>query len=235
MNQQARTGISFGAALGRITKHCCSALATLVAAVGFSTPALAHPHVFIDGGVDFRFGPDRQLEALEITWIYDPFETLYMLAENEMMLNADGGLDEADRQELQRRLAEFPPDFDGSAHLGAGGAMQVLAWPENTRVDVVDGRLHMRFTRRLETPISAVGDAVDVAFYESTYFFDFSLTEAPKLIGAAEGCTAKVALFDPNSQDRALLDVLAKLSREETSDIENVGSYFADRISVTCD
>ena len=73
-----------------------------------------------------------------------------------------------------------------------------------------------------------------MAFYESTYFFAFSVTQEPTLLGHAGRCTADVRPFRPDAEDAALQAMLARLSREETPDIENVGALFADRIVVRC-
>ncbi len=207
----------------------------LAAALSLATACASHPHVFVDGGIDFRFGTDGQLIAIEVTWLYDPFESLYMLSAHEMGLNNQGELDEADRLELTRRLSEWPEDFDGSAHLILNGSRSDLEWPQELGVHFVDGRLQLSFTRMLSRPSLLSGTSAEVAFFESTFFFDFSLTKEPKLIGNAPECVATTSKFDPDTQDRALLEVLSKLNREETSDIPNVGSYFADRITLKCD
>lgn len=200
-----------------------------------ASAAFAHPHVFIDGGVNFILGPDHELEAIEVTWLYDEFETLYMLASHGMDLNAQGSLDEADRQDLVRRLSDWPADFDGSAHLTSRGKAIALNWPQNLDAELVEGRLQLTFDRSLQEPIKLTEHAVEAAFFERTYFFDFTVTYTPEIRGLAAGCAAEIIPFDPTTQDKALLDVLAKLSREETSDIENVGGFFADRIVVICD
>ncbi|MCT4607632.1 MAG: DUF1007 family protein [Pelagimonas sp.] len=205
-----------------------------LAALGAS-PALAHPHVFVDGGVDFQFNADRQLQSLQVTWLYDAFETLYMLSAEGMNLTPQGTLDEADRLELVRRLSNWPEDFDGSAHLKIDGAEIALDWPSGLDAQMIDGRLQLTFTRALSDPLDLRGITAEVAFFESTYFFDFTLTKAPELRGNAMGCGPQVIPFDPDSNDQELLDVLAKLSREETSGIDNVGAFFADQIILRCD
>ncbi len=197
-------------------------------------PALPHPHVFVDGGVDFIFGDDQQIEALEVTWHYDEFETLYTLSVLELSLNDEGKLDEVDRLELVRRLSDWPDDFDGSAHLSIEGEPVPLKWPTGLDARMVDGRLLITFTRILEEPTTLEGRPAEVAFYESTYFFAFSVTNTPQLIGAADPCGATVIPNDPDDQPEELRAALAALSREETPEIANVGALFADRIVVTC-
>ena len=75
--------------------------------------------------------------------------------------------------------------------------------------------------------------SADVAFYESTYFFAFAITDDPRIFGPST-CSANVIPFEADQGDAVLMETLAKLGREETSDIENVGAVFADRIVVEC-
>ncbi len=208
----------------------------VVAVVCLFPPAEArsHPHVFVDGGVDFVLRDGNVLEALDVTWHYDEFETLYILSSYGMSLNDEGGLDEADRVELVRLRSDWPDDFDGSAHLAVDGAGIELVWPEDLDLQLVAGRLKMTFSRRLASPIRLTTRNVEVAFYESTYFFAFSITQEPNLFGNDGSCTADVLSFDPDAEDAALQAMLAELSREEIPDIRNVGALFADRIVVRC-
>lgn len=178
---------------------------------------------------------DATLDALQVTWLYDEFETLYMIAEAGMGLNAAGVLDEADRSELVRQLSDWPEDFDGSAHLTIDGQPVLLNWPEGLDVQVVDGRLQLTFLRPLASPTSLSGRKVQVAFYESTFFFAFSVTKKPSFAPAGDACAAQVTRFDPETAPAGLMTRLAALDHEETPEIEDVGALFADRISVTCD
>ena len=61
-------------------------------------PAQSHPHVFVDGGVDFVFDEKNLLSALLITWLYEEFETLYILSSYGMSVDSDCELAEVDRQ-----------------------------------------------------------------------------------------------------------------------------------------
>lgn len=214
-------------------RYVVSAYAAAIVTLGGANPASAHPHVFIDGGVDFHLSENDTLKALRVTWLYDAFETLYMLSSHDMSLTQDGVLAEGDRVELRRRLSNWPDDFDGSAHLTVNGQAIDLAWPSGLDVQLIDGRLRLTFIRGLETPIPLTGADVEVAFYESTYFFDFSVTKTPELIGGENTCRATVIPFEPDRHD-PLLKALAKLSREETPTETNVGANFADRIYLRC-
>lgn len=214
--------------------HARLAIGIVAAELIAAAPVAAHPHVFVDGGVDFVMRDRTMLEALEVTWLFDEFETLYTLSSAGVGLNEDGGLDEADRLELVRQLSDWPDDFDGSAHPSVDGVAIALEWPTGLDARLIEGRLEMTFTRRLEAPISLSERRVEVAFYESTYFFDFSITNAPLIRNGSGDCAARVIPFEADAQSAALQTTLLELGREETPDIENVGALFADRIVLRC-
>jgi ABC-type uncharacterized transport system substrate-binding protein len=214
--------------------HARLAIGILAAELIAAAPVAAHPHVFVDGGVDFVMRDHMVFEALEVTWLFDEFETLYTLSSAGIGLNDDGGLDEADRLELVRHLSDWPDDFDGSAHLSVDGAAIALAWPTGLDARLIEGRLEMTFTRRLEAPISLSEQRVEVALYESTYFFAFSITNTPLIANGSDDCAARVVPFEADDQSAALQSTLYELGREETPDIENVGALFADRIVLQC-
>lgn len=216
-----------GKALWRIS-------AAIVSLTPVAMPVQAHPHVFVDGGVDFVLSEGDLLEALQVTWLYDEFETLYILSFYGMSLNSKGTLDEKDRLELIRLRSDWPSDFDGSAHLSVEGESIALEGPSGLDAQLIDGRLKVTFSRRLEIPINLGRSPAEVAFYESTYFYAFTVTNKPQLLGDSGTCAAKVIPFDPDAQDTALQAALAKLSREETPENEKVGALFADRIAVRC-
>ena len=132
-------------------------------------PAQSHPHVFVDGGVDFMFDEKSAICPL-ITWLYDEFESLYILSSYGMSVNSEGALTEADRQELIRYRSNWPIDFDGSAHLSIDNKNIALEWPTNLDAEFIDGRLSVTFMRKLTTAVDLTISPATVAFYESSYF-----------------------------------------------------------------
>ena len=194
----------------------------------------AHPHVFVDGGIDFVFAEDGALQAVELTWLYDEFETLYMISRYGLNLNSKGALGDEERLKLIEELRVFPEDFDGSAHLSLDEEAVELDWPKDLDGHLLDGRLQVTFVRDLTTPLHVEGKEIKAAFYESTYFFAFKITNAPKILGHPGACQTEVIPFSPDPNDASLFAKLASLSREEKPEDENVGAQFADRISLRC-
>ncbi|MEL7346741.1 MAG: DUF1007 family protein [Pseudomonadota bacterium] len=213
-----------------------AAIRTLVlggALAAGASGAQAHPHVFIDGGVDFVFAEDGRLQALHVTWRFDAFETLYMLSAHGVGTRPDGTLEEADRDRLRNGLDEWPDEFDGSAHLTIDAEPVSLSLPRDLDVDVVDGRLEMRFTRTLASPEPLSGKAVELGFYEATYYYEMALTEEPQIAGPGD-CETEVTLFEADQALTVVQTTLFELGREETPTMPNVGALFADRITLEC-
>ncbi|MGY3436650.1 MULTISPECIES: DUF1007 family protein [unclassified Marinovum] len=197
-------------------------------------PLGAHPHVFIDGGIDFAFDGTANLQGITVTWIYDPFETLYMLSEMDVTPSGPDGFTDEERQIVEANLSDFPADFDGSAHLSIGAEPVALGWPSDLTAQMRGERLALTFTRTLDVPLPMDGRALTAAFYERTYFFDFSLTEDSKITGSGDLCSATRDPFKASEKTAEMQQALAKLSREESPADSNVGAQFADRVVVTC-
>lgn len=197
---------------------------------------VAHPHVFVDGGVDFIFDDTgASLQTVSVTWRYDAFETLFMLS--NMGVSPEPGQDFSpdDRRRAEAMLSEFAPDFDGSAHLTVAGVPVALEWPRDLSARMVGDRLEVSFLRDLAAPLASAGPLrIDVGFYERTYYFAFSLTDAPTFENAQDRCSITIALFEDTEQTAEMRAALARLSREEEPENSTAGAVFADRMVVQC-
>ena len=194
----------------------------------------AHPHVFVDGGVDFVISEAGQFTTIQVTWRYDAFETLYLLSEMNVSPAPSSDFSDAEREKVESTLGRFPPDFDGSVHIALVGAPVALQDPRNLAARMVGDRLEITFLRDLEIPIDVRGQKLNIGFYERTYFFAFSLTDAPDVRGAADQCSYEMTPFDASAQSDEVLQELAKLGREETPEDNNIGATLADRMVVPC-
>ncbi|MEM0923886.1 MAG: DUF1007 family protein [Pseudomonadota bacterium] len=219
--------------IARLSQLTAAALASLSATA--MSPAAAHPHIFVNGGVDFVLDDQDRLDALKITWIFDAFESLYLLSAVGQIPAANGALDPVARDVLIGEFALLLEEFSGSAHLTAGAAPVALGEASDLDVDLVNGRVQLTFQRRPDSPLEILSQDLEVGFYEATYFYDFSATTEPQVFGGTPDCRAETILFNPDTQLVALQSTLSDLSREETPAIENVGALFADRIVLKCD
>lgn len=194
----------------------------------------AHPHVYVDGGISFVIRDGHVLEALQVTWLYDEFETLYILSALDLSLTPDGTLADADMQTLRLDRQTWPSDFDGSVHPIAESGDIALQWPTTPELEMVEGRLRMTFFRHLTTPLDLSVQQIDVAFYETTYFFAFKITQPPEFLGDINECYGEIVPFDTNEKSEEIRATLRALGREQIPQDRNVGALFADKVIVSC-
>lgn len=195
----------------------------------------AHPHVFVDGGIDFVVEDGTKLTKLEITWLFDKFETLFLLSSSGVSLTEEGRLPQDAWSKLESEIGSWPDSFSGSAHVSVAGRPVPLSDPAQFDVRMVDTRLELSFTRTLAQPQPLSGVTLRTAFYEASYFYDFSITQSPRLLGQAETCTADVIPFVAGEKEKSIQKALQALGKEQTPDQPNVGALFADTVYLTCD
>lgn len=209
-----------------------AAAAAALAALLAETPAVsAHPHIFIDGGVDLLFDGEGRLAVLEVTWVYDAMTSLVML--EDLGIDAAAPLGPRDRGRLAAYQTEWQPGFAGDSYLLDGEDPVVLSGPIDADADIRDGRVVIRFARDVAVPFRPDPEAV-VEVYDPTYFTAYAVTDAPRLSGTAAGCRAEVDRFEPTAALQPLLDELSAVPIDAEPD-RALGRLFADRIRVSCD
>jgi polyphosphate kinase len=191
----------------------------------------AHPHIFIDGGVDFRFDAEGRLAGLQVTWIYDAMTSLLML--DDLGIDGTVPLEAGDRQRLAAYQTSWEAGFDGDSYLRDGDRRIALSGPLDPGSEIRDGKVVITFRRDVEMPFHPGTDTV-AEIYEPTYFTAYAITETPRLEGGAEGCRAEVVPFRPSASLRPLLDKLGAVPIDATPD-EDLGRLFADKVRLTCD
>lgn len=196
-------------------------------------PAAAHPHVFVDAEIAFRLGEGGALEALRVTWSFDEFYSMLLLAELGIDPVAEPGA--AALATLAALQPDWARDFGGEGAARYDEVEIALAPAEAPVAEVTDGRLRIAFDRRLATPVDPSAGAVLAEVYDPTFFVAYSMLEAPRVEGpGAEGCRAVLRPFAPNAETDALQSALMALGMEETPETPQVGRVFADSAALTC-
>lgn len=194
--------------------------------------AEGHPHVFIDGGVDFLGDDQGRVGAVRITWIYDEFTTLYVLQNLKFDADGDGALTAEERRFLVEDQTTWEPGFDGDGYLFQDGQRVALGGPTEGEVDLVDGRLKVTFRRALAAPQRPA--ALTAKLYDPAYYYAYAIVQPPK-VDALPGCRATLIPFVADTGLAALQSTLSGLSANETPEQQDVGALFADQVRLTCD
>jgi ABC-type uncharacterized transport system substrate-binding protein len=194
--------------------------------------AQAHPHVFIDAGVDFLFDDEGRLSHLRVTWLYDHLWTLILLEDLGIAEAPDGTIAPEDANAVARDQSQWIDGYEGDATLLHDGRAVGLSRPIEPQADYREGQVEIRFLRALEAPIRPEAGTV-VKLYDPTYFVAYFVAYEPGLEFAPEGCTAEVVPFEPTGPLVALQQSLFDIPPDEDPE-EPVGHLFADRVYVSC-
>jgi ABC-type uncharacterized transport system substrate-binding protein len=193
----------------------------------------AHPHVFIDAGIDFLFDAEGRLSHVRIAWRYDFLSSLLLLEDLGITEGEDGSISDADKAALAQDQTQWVEGFEGDASLHHGTERMALSRPIEPQAGYDDGYVEIRFLRRLAEPIVPGPDTI-ARLYDPTYFVDYALAAPPGLEHAPPSCTVRVEPVEPTGPLAALQQSLFELGPDEEPD-EPVGHLFADRIILTCD
>ncbi len=205
----------------------------LALALGLSPGiARAHPHIYIDGGVDFVFDAGGRLTDLKVTWIYDALTSLFML--EDLGIDAAAPLSAGDRARLAAYQTEWDAGYDGDGYLWDGPRRIGLSGPQAADADLLDGKVAITFRRSVAAPFRPGPETV-VKVYDPSYFTAYAVTAPVRLEGGAAGCHAVVEPFAPGGPLIALQRSLSSLPADATPEDAEVGALFADKVHVTCD
>ena len=234
------TGTRAGATVIAATVHAdyiggMRLILVLTAIVCLGSPVSAHPHVYVDAGVEVVFDEAGRVAGVRLSWTYDEFFS-FMLTE-DLGLDTDGDLvmTEEELAALAEGVLDWPSDFGGDLYLLQQDAPVALGPRSEASVDYVDGRVIERHFRPLETPVAAdVPLAVQV--YDPFYYIAYEVAPDIVLQGGA-GCVTELRKADLNAA-YSLVDEL--LYGRPASDVgpdeafPEVGEAFSDTVLVTC-
>jgi len=192
--------------------------------------ARAHPHVFVDVGLELRTDARGRLLGVEVTWRYDALFSMLILSDRGLDADGDMLLDAAEQELLIGfDLSDWPEGFEGALFVEDAGGKVALGPPEALSLALSDGRLVTRHFR----PVAAPGPLPRRLWlrpFDPSYYAALELTGE---VGLPEGCTGAVARPDRTAAD-ALVARLGGPDDESLFEEVEVGIHYADTLEVAC-
>ncbi|WP_170517783.1 DUF1007 family protein [Ruegeria atlantica] len=198
-------------------------------------PAMAHPHVFIDTGLEFIVDDAGQLTHVRVTWAYDELYSLYQLEDMKLDQDFDGVLTENEEKFLAGFDAQWIEGYNGDLVVFADGVPVSLSGPLEPTATTEDGRIVTTHLRAVD------GDAVSASSltakaFDETFYIAYELTR-PVTVSGPSSC--QMDRIDPDidgqlAQMQAFLLTLDADYDLEENDIPLVGENFATEIFVSC-
>ena len=209
---------------------------SFLAMMAVAGPVAAHPHMFIDVGLTFRFDDQGRATGVTIEWHYDEFVSLSYLTDEGYDPDFDGVL----TPEEQARLTGFDTRWQ-AGHAGDSYALLdevdlSLSGPTEPTARLEGGRIVTSHHRTFAEPVTIAHASLIVQVYDPSFYTAYTIAYDPVLEGAAADCLVQV--FEP---DRAAADAILQAALDElsgTADVESefpaIGSAYAEEARVTC-
>lgn len=208
-------------------------LSTVFACLG--VPLGAHPHIFVEAGVEIVLDEAGQLTGIRLSWTYDEFFS-FMLT-SDLGLDMDGDLTMTDEElaTLAGQVLDWPMEFGGDLYLTQRDRQIALGPRGEASVDYVGGQVIERHFRPLAEPLDPSWP-VAVQVFDPYYYVAYEISPQIGLQGGA-GCAVELRKADLNAA-YSLVDEL--LYGRPASDVgpdeafPEVGQAFSDTVFVSC-
>jgi ABC-type uncharacterized transport system substrate-binding protein len=198
--------------------------------------ASAHPHIFIDSGVEVIFDGQGQVTALRISWAYDDFYSLLAIEDRGLDPDGDGRLTPEAQASLSGFDMGWDADYDGDLYVQNQGAAVAMGRPEDVTARYKDGIITSTHLRKLATPVRPGPAGLAVQIYDPGYYTAYTIASDAVLTNAPAGCEAKVYAPDVSEADEKLQAVLQEYQANQSveADFPAVGANYADEVRITC-
>jgi ABC-type uncharacterized transport system substrate-binding protein len=203
--------------------------------IGFAAPASAHPHVFIDAGLEVIFDDQGNATALRISWTYDEYYSLVIAEEHAIDPDYDGAATAEEAAKLAGFDMGWDASFPGDTYALMNNAELALSRPADWTASYAGGKITSSHVRTFETPVKMTDVPLIVQVYDPSFYTAYAIVGTPVLTGA-NGCSVEV--FEP---DAAAADAQLQAAIEEmagSTDVEGefpaIGKAYSEEARVTC-
>lgn len=214
------------------------ALALALGLMAPPSPALAHPHVFVDAKAEVVFNPKGEIVAVRNIWRFD--EAYSAFASQGLDKNRDGKLSVDELAPLARLNVESMDDYAFFTFITAGDKDIDFKKPTQYWLEADDdGQLILYFTLPTKAPVKVAGLRTRLEIYDPTYFVAFKMVgdgDEPILLDQAPAaCAFKV--FRPEGLDPAVAATLAQIpadQRQLPAELQLVTDGLTNGADISC-
>ena len=166
-------------------------------------PALAHPHVFIDTGIEIILNDRNEATGLRISWTYDDLYSLYIVGDMGLDPDWDGTLTPEEVAQLSGFDMKWIEGFEGDTYALMAGVPLKLSGPRDWTAGYAGGKITSTHVRDFATPVPVAEVPLIVQAYDPGYYSAYTIPGDPVVTGGA-GCTAQVFVPDLDEAQAAL-------------------------------
>jgi len=204
--------------------------------LALATPLGAHPHIFVDTGLEVVLDPEGRLTHLRITWTYDEFYSLLVTEDRGLDPDYDGILTEAEITSLNGFDMQWIEGFNGDTVLFSGAEVVPLSPPQEVETSFSEGRITTSHLRSVEGPAPEARGLV-IKPYDPTYYTAYEVKGQVAVTGN-DACRGLVKMPDMTADLRALQADLGALDAQTSPEevgLPDIGEALASEVVVTCE
>lgn len=208
-------------------------LACLCGLILSPTQAFAHPHAWIDYRTHVILDDDNKIVAIKEHWVFDDTYTEFALHDFDKNKNKNGKLDHKLLMDLAAENIKNLKDVDYFTAVEEKAAKKAITSISEVDSYLVDGKIALDFTLHLKEPADPIHNKVDYMIYDPSYYVSMlhDKKDAIVLDGKnAASCTYDLATPNPNTATISLASAIDKNGKAP----DELGSYFAQRMTITC-
>ncbi|MEY8831484.1 DUF1007 family protein [Sedimentitalea sp. XS_ASV28] len=199
-------------------------------------PALAHPHIFIDTGLEIMLDEAGALTQVKITWTYDEYYSLLITQDLRIDQDFDGVLTSQDRERLTGFDMNWVEGYNGDLVARLDGIPLDLSGPQDPTATLQDGRITTTHVRTVAGTPDLSGRVLSLFAYDETYYSAYEISLPVRILPSSVCALDKIAPDIDNELEQMrqmLLTINADADLEE-NDIPLIGARFATEIRVSC-
>lgn len=199
-------------------------------------PALTHPHIFVDTGLEIVLDETGALSHLKIIWAYDEYYSLLITEDLEIDQDFDGVLTEEDSARLTGFDMNWIPGFNGDLVALLDDAPLDLSGPQQPTATFQDGRITTTHVRQVVGTPNLAGHILSLRAYDETYYTAYDVT-LPVTITPASTCTLDKIAPDIDGELEQMRQMLLTINADadlEENEIPLIGARFATEVRVSC-
>ncbi|MEM6306159.1 MAG: DUF1007 family protein [Pseudomonadota bacterium] len=200
------------------------------------TSAAAHPHIFVDAGLEVITDQEGRMTHVRVTWAYDALYSLLITEDYGMDQDGDAVLTEAEEAALNGFDMAWIEGFNGDLVAQIDGQPLRLGRPEAHTAVMREGRIVTTHLRAVQgTP--ALGNALlSLKPFDRTFYTAYDVTGHVRVQGL-DGCMIEKELPNIDEELEKLQVQLAKLGTDQDAiemGFPEVGEAFATEVRITC-
>ena len=213
----------------RVPSFFASAATVFFLTLSLVTPALGHPHMWVDLESRVILGDGYGKVTIQQVWLFDDFFSTSVIEDSNLDPN---GTNAGIQKEIDR-IAEALKPYNYFTVIKFGGKNLTSRLVGDVTWKVIQNRIEMRFVVAVDELMGIESQSWSYAIFDPTYYIEMLHAEGanvPIESDAAEKCNSWIEQPNPSADAVALSQSTAL---DKNAD-DTIGSFFAETVHVSC-